>query len=201
MRHVIERIEFLVVGRDFQPTAPVARAVEEQTSGVRDLTAVNDDLVTVETFALGGPRCRPRKSVQRRAPGCSGRGSGRGAEHLAFTRHTRNDWISLELAGSRERSALNARVKATAGNIVQTDEVRSGGSYLSQCDLRPHFGLGHYHRIDKVETPGRQGGGLVLTRLEVDRFYCAKESVGVVPCLPSRPKATPPALKPRRTGF
>jgi hypothetical protein len=54
MRHVLERIEFLVVGWDFQPTAPVAGAVEEQPTGVRDLSAVNDDLVIVETFVLGG---------------------------------------------------------------------------------------------------------------------------------------------------
>jgi len=42
-----------------------------------------------------------------------------------------------------------------------------------------------------------------LTRLEVDRFYCAKESVGVLPCLrlPSRPKATPSALSPAGLGF
>jgi hypothetical protein len=59
MRHVFERIEFLVVGRDFQPTAPAARAVEEQTAGVRHLTAVNDDLVTVETFVLGGRGADP----------------------------------------------------------------------------------------------------------------------------------------------
>ena len=40
------------------------------------------------------------------------------------------------------RLALNARVRATAGDLVQVGEVLSGGSYLSQHDLRIHLGLG-----------------------------------------------------------
>ncbi len=65
---------------------------------------------------------------------------------------TQNHWISFELEGTKSnRLALNARVKATAGDLVQTDEVLSGGSYLSQNDLRIHFGLGDRQRVDKVE--------------------------------------------------
>src|SRR5579872_3924916 len=53
-----------------------------------------------------------------------------------------NHWISIELASPKEnRQAIGAWVKAVAGTLVQTDEVRSGGSYLSQNDLRLHFGL------------------------------------------------------------
>jgi hypothetical protein len=46
----------------------------------------------------------------------------------------------------------NARVRATAGDLVQLDEVLSGGSYLSQNDLRIHFGLGGHEIVDKVEV-------------------------------------------------
>ncbi len=52
-------------------------------------------------------------------------------------------WIALRLVGkASNRSALGARVTARgpAGPLI--DEVRSGGSYLSQGDLRIHFGLG-----------------------------------------------------------
>jgi hypothetical protein len=43
-----------------------------------------------------------------------------------------NHWISFQLEGTRSnRLALNARVKATAGDLVQTGEVLSGGSYTS----------------------------------------------------------------------
>jgi len=52
-------------------------------------------------------------------------------------------WIKLKLVGTKSnRSAIGARVVCTAGGRRQVDEVRSGGSYLSQSDLRLHFGLG-----------------------------------------------------------
>jgi hypothetical protein len=47
--------------------------------------------------------------------------------------------------------ALNARLRATAADLVQLDEVRSGGSYLSQSDLRIHFGLAGHEKLDKLE--------------------------------------------------
>ena len=63
-----------------------------------------------------------------------------------------NHWIGFELAGTKSnRLALNARIKAVAGDLIQIDEVRSGGSYLSQNDLRIHFGLGSHGRLDRVD--------------------------------------------------
>ncbi len=70
----------------------------------------------------------------------------------------RNHWISLELRGTKGNLLpLNARVKVTAADLVQEDEVRSGGSYLSQNDLRLHFGLGSHPRADKVEVTWPSG--------------------------------------------
>ncbi|MGB6692107.1 MAG: CRTAC1 family protein [Terracidiphilus sp.] len=40
------------------------------------------------------------------------------------------------------RDAIGARVTVTANGQKQMDEVRSGGSYISQNDFRLHFGLG-----------------------------------------------------------
>src|SRR5262249_34486140 len=52
-------------------------------------------------------------------------------------------WVTLELQGTKSnRLAIGARVKIVAGGVTQTDEVHSGGGYLSQNDLRMHFGLG-----------------------------------------------------------
>ena len=46
-------------------------------------------------------------------------------------------WVSFELAGVQSnRMALNARVRIVAGGVTQTDEIHSGGSYLSQNDTR-----------------------------------------------------------------
>ena len=104
----------------------------------------------------------------------------------------RNHWISFELAGTKSNKlALNARVKVTAGGFAQTDEVRSSGSYLSQNDLRLHFGLGDRRQAGKVEISWPAGGTDTLTNLEADRFYCVKEGAGVVPCAGIRPASTP----------
>ena len=92
-----------------------------------------------------------------------------------------NHWIGLELAGSKgNRLALNARVKVTAGGLVQTYAVLSGGSYLSQNDLRIHVGLGSSKRVDKVEILWPAGTTEVLTDLTADHIYDVKEGEGIV---------------------
>jgi hypothetical protein len=96
-----------------------------------------------------------------------------------------NHWISFTLEGTTSnRLALNARVKATAGDLVQTGEVLSGGSYLSQNDLRVHFGLGSRERVDKVEIHWPGGKTEILTNLGADHFYHVKEGHGVVSTQP-----------------
>ena len=59
----------------------------------------------------------------------------------------KNNWLKIKAIGVKSnRSGIGARVYCTS--IIdgkphrQMDEVRSGGSYLSQSDLRIHFGLG-----------------------------------------------------------
>jgi hypothetical protein len=55
-----------------------------------------------------------------------------------------NNWIKVKTVGVKSnRSGIGARIYCeTEGGHRQMDEVRSGGSYLSQSDLRVHFGLG-----------------------------------------------------------
>jgi enediyne biosynthesis protein E4 len=103
----------------------------------------------------------------------------------------RHHWISFELAGAKDKLALNARTRITAGGLVQTDEVRSSGSYLSQNDLRLHFGLATHRRADKVEIFWPSGAVETLNGLDADRFYCVKEGAGVVPCESIRPAPSP----------
>jgi hypothetical protein len=103
-----------------------------------------------------------------------------------------NHWIGFELAGTKSnRLALNARVKAVAGDLVQVDEVRSGGSYLSQNDLRIHFGLGSHDRLDRIEIRWPSGDTETIDNLAADRFYAVKEGEGVVPRERVRPTASP----------
>ena len=93
----------------------------------------------------------------------------------------RNHWIGFQLEGVKSnRLALNARLRATAGNLVQLGEIRSGGSYLSQNDLRLHFGLGSHDSLDRAEILWPDGTKETLTHLAVDRFYTIREGHGVV---------------------
>jgi hypothetical protein len=99
-------------------------------------------------------------------------------------------WVSFELAGTKSnRLAIGARVKLTSGGMTQTDQVRSGGSYLSQSDLRLHFGLGGASKIDSVEIRWPSGATDTLRNLAADQFYAVLEGKGVVP--PEQVRPTP----------
>jgi hypothetical protein len=92
-----------------------------------------------------------------------------------------NHWISFELEGVKcNRLALNARVRVTSGKIAQLGEVLSGGSYLSQNDLRLHFGLGESQKVEKVEIIWPDGNIEPLANLPADRYYFVREGAGVV---------------------
>lgn len=73
--------------------------------------------------------------------------------------------------------------------MTQTDQVRSGGSYLSQSNLRVHFGLGTATKIDSVEIRWPSGASDVIKNLEADRFYAILEGKGIVPFEQIRPTA------------
>ena len=61
----------------------------------------------------------------------------------------KNNWLKVKAIGVKSnRSGIGARVMCTTGTHRQTDEVRSGGSYISQSDLRVHFGLGQAETAD-----------------------------------------------------
>jgi len=69
-----------------------------------------------------------------------------------------NNWLNVKLIGSTcNYSAIGSLLILTAGNMRQIREVRSGSSYLSQSDLRLHFGLGNYSVVDlEVRWPNGQ---------------------------------------------
>src|SRR6266481_2681727 len=90
------------------------------------------------------------------------------------------NWVSFDLAGAKSnRMAIGARVKVVAGGMMQTDEVHSGGSYLSQNDTRLHFGLGSAKKIDRVEIRWPSGAVEKLDGLDVNKFYSVLEGSGV----------------------
>ena len=99
-------------------------------------------------------------------------------------------WVSFELAGTKSnRLAIGARLKLVAGGMTQTDEIHSGGSYLSQNDLRMHFGLGSVTKIDSVEIRWPSGHVDTITDLAADKFYSVLEGQGIVPASKIAPEA------------
>ncbi len=98
-------------------------------------------------------------------------------------------WVSFELAGTKSnRLGLGARVTIKAGGMTQTDEVRSGGSYLSQNDLRVHFGLGSANVIASVGVRWPSGTVDTMKNVPADSFYSVLEGSGLV----AREKILPP---------
>ncbi|HEY1265437.1 MAG TPA: CRTAC1 family protein, partial [Terriglobales bacterium] len=102
-----------------------------------------------------------------------------------------NHWLTLELFGKTNREAIGARVKAVAGTMTQMDEVRSGGSFLSQNDMRVHFGLGDADKAERIEVRWPSGRIETLQNLSADHIYAVKEGEGIVPLERARPVARP----------
>jgi hypothetical protein len=73
--------------------------------------------------------------------------------------------------------------------MTQTEEVRSGGSYLSQNDLRVHFGLGAATKIDSVEIRWPSGAVEKISTkdLKADQFSYVLEGRGRVEAKEVRP--------------
>ena len=94
----------------------------------------------------------------------------------------RNSSITVKLIGTRSnRSAIGARVRITSGGRSQIQEVASGGSVMSQNDLRLQFGLGQSRSVGRLEV--RWPGSLKWERfegLEADRIVTIKEGVGII---------------------
>jgi enediyne biosynthesis protein E4 len=95
---------------------------------------------------------------------------------LRCDRKNRNHWIKIRPLGTQSnRSGIGARMKCVTGDLVQIDEVRSGGSYLSHNDLRIHFGLGAAEKVDLLEIRWPSGQIDSFRNLTVDRIVVAKE--------------------------
>jgi hypothetical protein len=61
----------------------------------------------------------------------------------------------------------------------QIDEVRSGGGYFSQNDLRVHFGIGSAEKVELLEIRWPSGSVETLKDLQVNRLYYVTEGQGI----------------------
>jgi hypothetical protein len=88
---------------------------------------------------------------------------------LENRQRTGRHWVGFQLKKEGTAFAIGARVTVEAAGRRQIREVRSGGSYLSQNDLRAHFGLGDYAGPVDVEVRLGQSRWR-WTGLPVDRY-------------------------------
>ncbi len=100
---------------------------------------------------------------------------------------TANNWIKIKTIGTKSnRSGIGARIKCVThlpgekSLHPQIDEVRSGGGYFSQNDLRVHFGIGKAENVELLEI--RWPSGLVETLKDIkpNQVIFVKEGEGIV---------------------
>jgi len=91
---------------------------------------------------------------------------------LENRQRTGHHWIAFRVVSPKtNRFAIGAKVTVEAGGTRQLREVRSGGSYLSQSDLRASFGLGGYAGAVAVEVRMPGGARWRWQGLAVDRLH------------------------------
>jgi len=100
---------------------------------------------------------------------------------------TGNNWIKVRTIGTKSnRSGIGARLRCVtrvpgeARPHQQIDEVRSGGGYFSQSDLRVHFGLGKADKVELLEIRWPSGQVDTLKDVKPNQVIYVKEGEGVV---------------------
>jgi hypothetical protein len=90
-----------------------------------------------------------------------------------------NHWVGIRTVGTKSnRDGIGARIRVKTAGRVLVDEVRSGSSYISNSDMRVHFGLGKTDKIEWVEIRWLSGLTERFSNLPVDQIHTLKEGSG-----------------------
>jgi hypothetical protein len=89
---------------------------------------------------------------------------------------TRGNWLIVKLkGGAGNTDAIGASVTAHAGALTQTRVVQSGTSYISQNDMRLHFGLGAATRVDSIDVHWPDGTTSKLTMVKPNQIVTIRK--------------------------
>ncbi len=92
-----------------------------------------------------------------------------------------NHWVAIRAVGTKSnRDGIGARIRVKTASRILVDEVRSGSSYISNNDMRVHFGLGSASKIEWIEIRWPSGPTERFTNLPVDQIHTLKEGSGSV---------------------
>ena len=106
-------------------------------------------------------------------------------ELLRCDSSNQNNWITVKTIGVKSnRGGIGARVKCITEDGTQIDEVRSGGSYYSQNDMRVHFGLGKSQKVKALEIRWPSGQTDTLSDIAANQFITVKEGGAIVRTAP-----------------
>ncbi len=98
---------------------------------------------------------------------------------LRNTAPTLGHSILLRALTATGRDAIGARITVTAGKMTQMDEIRSGGSYISQNDLRLHFGMGNAVTAD-ISVRWPDGKTERFTGVAVGEVVTLQQGKGII---------------------
>jgi hypothetical protein len=84
------------------------------------------------------------------------------------------------------RDGIGARLKLTVGGKTLRRDVKAGSSYLSQNDLRVHFGLGNAPKADRLEIRWPSGAVETIEGIEANQILTVREGSGVAARQPLR---------------
>ena len=98
-----------------------------------------------------------------------------------------HNWIKVRTIGVKSnRSGIGARLRCVvqmpgeSKPHQQIDEVRSGGGYFAQSDLRVHFGIGKATKVDLLEVRWPSGTVDTFKDLQPNQLIYVKEGEGIV---------------------
>ena len=118
------------------------------------------------------PWTRRRRHRQRRRPGPARDQQRADRRAAAQRRRHRANALLIRLRGPRGNpDGVGARLRVTAARRTQRRDVKAGSSYLSQSDLRAHFGLGDgdARRSHRGAVAQRRPGDAAQRASEPDR--------------------------------
>jgi hypothetical protein len=91
-----------------------------------------------------------------------------------------NRSIRLHLIGTKSnRDAIGATVRLYSNGQIQSRQVRSGSSYLSQSELPLTFGVGKQDEIEKITIDWPSGKTEEYPKLKCGKTYQPTESKGI----------------------
>ena len=111
--------------------------------------------------------------------------NGAAANLLVNDNGNRSNALLVRVIGTKSNaSGIGAALTLTAGTRRQRRDVQSGSSYLSQNDLRVHFGLGQADRADRLEVRWPSGLTDVVDQIPANHVITVREGHGVVSRIP-----------------